>query len=57
MGSLTIQTWTANKGSSYSRNSVTGGGVESGVQDWLSAKGAPNGFDETQLQADLKAIV
>jgi hypothetical protein len=26
-------------------------------QDWLSAKGAPNGFNEAQLQADLKAIV
>jgi hypothetical protein len=26
-------------------------------QAWLSAKGAPNGFDEAQLLADLKAIV
>jgi len=25
-------------------------------QSWLSAKGAPNGFDEAQLQADLNAI-
>ena len=25
--------------------------------DWLSAKGAPSGFDQTQLEADLKAIV
>jgi hypothetical protein len=27
------------------------------AQDWLSAKGAPSGFDEVQLLADLKAIV
>jgi hypothetical protein len=26
-------------------------------QDWLSAKGAPNGFDQAQLEADLKSIV
>jgi hypothetical protein len=26
-------------------------------KDWLSAKGSPNGFDEAQLQADLKSIV
>jgi hypothetical protein len=26
-------------------------------QDWLSAKGAPSGFNQVQLQADLKAIV
>jgi hypothetical protein len=26
-------------------------------QDWLSAKGSPNGFDQAQLLADLKAIV
>jgi hypothetical protein len=26
-------------------------------QDWLAAKGAPSGFDEAQLQADLKSIV
>lgn len=26
-------------------------------QNWLSAKGSPNGFNEAQLQADLKAIV
>jgi len=25
-------------------------------QDWLTAKGSPKGFDEVQLQADLKAI-
>jgi hypothetical protein len=25
--------------------------------DWLSAKGAPSGFDQAQLEADLKAIV
>jgi hypothetical protein len=25
-------------------------------QDWLAAKGAPSGFDQAQLQADLKAI-
>jgi len=25
-------------------------------QDWLAAKGAPSGFNEAQLQADLKAI-
>jgi hypothetical protein len=25
-------------------------------QDWLTAKGAPSGFDQAQLQADLKAI-
>lgn len=25
-------------------------------QDWLNAKGSPPGFDQTQLQADLKAI-
>ncbi|MGP8269975.1 MAG: hypothetical protein ACLQLH_07910 [Terracidiphilus sp.] len=27
------------------------------AKDWLSAKGAPNGFDHTQLEADLKVIV
>ncbi len=27
------------------------------AQDWLTAKGAPNGFDQAQLQADLNAIV
>ena len=27
------------------------------AQDWLTAKGAPNGFDQAQLQADLEAIV
>jgi hypothetical protein len=27
------------------------------AQDWLSAKGAPNGFNQAQLEADLKAIV
>jgi hypothetical protein len=26
-------------------------------QDWIAAKGAPSGFDEAQLQTDLKAIV
>jgi hypothetical protein len=26
-------------------------------QDWLTAKGAPSGFDQAQLQADLNAIV
>ena len=26
-------------------------------QDWLRAKGAPSGFDQAQLQSDLKAIV
>jgi hypothetical protein len=26
-------------------------------QDWLSTKGSPNGFNEAQLQADLKSIV
>jgi len=26
-------------------------------QDWLSAKGSPAGFDQAQLQSDLKAIV
>jgi hypothetical protein len=26
-------------------------------QDWLTAKGAPTGFDQVQLQADLQAIV
>jgi hypothetical protein len=26
-------------------------------QDWVSVKGAPNGFNQSQLQADLKAIV
>jgi hypothetical protein len=25
-------------------------------QDWLTAKGAPSGFEQAQLQADLKAI-
>ena len=25
--------------------------------DWLSAKGAPNGFDRAQLEADLEVIV
>ena len=25
-------------------------------QDWLTAKGSPNGFNQAQLQADLKAI-
>jgi hypothetical protein len=25
-------------------------------QDWLTAKGAPNGFNQAQLLADLKAI-
>ena len=25
-------------------------------QDWLAAKGAPSGFNQAQLQADLKAI-
>ena len=25
-------------------------------QDWLTAKGAPNGFDQAQLQSDLSAI-
>jgi len=25
-------------------------------QDWLSAKGAPSGFDQAQLLADLSAI-
>ncbi len=24
--------------------------------DWLAAKGAPNGFDQAQLKADLKQI-
>jgi hypothetical protein len=27
------------------------------AQDWLAAKGAPSGFNQTQLEADLKAIV
>jgi hypothetical protein len=27
------------------------------AQDWLTAKGAPSGFDQAQLQADLQAIV
>jgi hypothetical protein len=27
------------------------------AQDWLTAKGAPSGFDQAQLQADLNAIV
>jgi len=27
------------------------------AQDWLTAKGAPSGFDQAQLLADLKAIV
>jgi hypothetical protein len=27
------------------------------AQDWLSAKGAPSGFDQAQLQADLAAII
>ncbi len=27
------------------------------AQDWITAKGAPSGFDQAQLQSDLKAIV
>ncbi len=27
------------------------------AQDWLTAKGAPSGFDQAQLEADLQAIV
>jgi hypothetical protein len=27
------------------------------AQDWLTVKGAPSGFDQAQLQADLQAIV
>ena len=27
------------------------------AQDWLTAKGSPSGFNQAQLQADLKAIV
>ncbi len=26
-------------------------------QEWVGAKGAPNGFNQAQLQADLKATV
>ena len=25
-------------------------------QDWMSAKGSPPGFDQTQLETDLKSI-